>query len=109
MKEELEKLVELQKTDTNIRKLKKAIETADERRAEIEQEFEQHASSIRDIQAIKRESRQNRTRQTGKTDCRYQNIFGTCRQKFKKRAKSKRIRNFAMREADALAKTNCRA
>ena len=51
MKEELEKLVNLQKTDTNIRRLKKAIETADQRRAEIEQEFEQHASSIREIQA----------------------------------------------------------
>jgi uncharacterized protein len=48
---ELEKLVELQKTDTNIRRLKKAIETADERRASIEREFEQHASSIREIQS----------------------------------------------------------
>lgn len=50
MKAELEKLIDLQKTDTNIRRLKKAIETADQRRAEIEQEFEQHASSIREIQ-----------------------------------------------------------
>lgn len=50
MKAELEKLVELQKTDTNIRRLKKAVETAEERRAAIEQEFEQHASSIREIQ-----------------------------------------------------------
>jgi predicted nucleic acid-binding Zn-ribbon protein len=47
---ELEKLVELQKTDNNIRRLKKSVETADERRANIEQEFEQHASSIREIQ-----------------------------------------------------------
>ena len=51
MKSELEKLIELQKTDTNIRKLKKAIESAEQRRASIEQEFEQHASSIREIQA----------------------------------------------------------
>ncbi len=51
MKAELEKLVDLQITDTKIRRLKKAIETADERRASIEQEFEQHASSIREIQA----------------------------------------------------------
>lgn len=50
MKLELEKLVELQKTDTNIRKLKKSIETAEQRRANLEQEFEQHASSIREIQ-----------------------------------------------------------
>ena len=50
MKAELEKLIDLQKTDTNIRRLKKSIETADERRASIEQEFEQHAFSIREIQ-----------------------------------------------------------
>jgi uncharacterized protein len=50
VKAQLEKLVELQITDTNIRKLQKSIETADGRRAEIEQEFEKHASSIREIQ-----------------------------------------------------------
>ena len=41
---------ELQKTDTNLRRLKQALETADERRAAIEQEFEEHAFSIREIQ-----------------------------------------------------------
>jgi predicted nucleic acid-binding Zn-ribbon protein len=50
VKAELEKLIDLQKTDTNIRRLKKLVETADTRRADIEQEFEKHASSIRDIQ-----------------------------------------------------------
>jgi len=50
VKAELEKLIELQLTDSKIRSLRKAIETADERRAAIEQEFEQHASSIREIQ-----------------------------------------------------------
>ncbi len=50
MKLELEKLIELQKTDTNIRRLKKSIETAEQRRASLEQEFEQHASSVREIQ-----------------------------------------------------------
>jgi len=47
---ELDKLIELQLTDTNIRKLKRSIETSVARRAEIEQEFEQHAFSIREIQ-----------------------------------------------------------
>ena len=51
MSSELEKLIKLQKTDTNIRKLKKALESAERRRASIEQEFELHASSIREIQA----------------------------------------------------------
>ena len=47
---ELDKLIELQQTDTNLRRLKKQLETAETRRAEIEQEFEQHAFSIREIQ-----------------------------------------------------------
>ena len=51
MKSELEKLIELQKTDTNIRRLNISIESAEERRASIEQEFERHASSIRGIQS----------------------------------------------------------
>lgn len=50
MKSELGILVELQKTDTRIRELRENIETAEQRRAELEQEFEKHASSIRDIQ-----------------------------------------------------------
>ncbi len=50
MKAELEKLIDLQKTDTNIRRLKKQLDTAEQRRADIEQEFETHASSIREIQ-----------------------------------------------------------
>lgn len=50
MKAELEKLIDLQKTDTNLRRLKKSIDTAESRRASIEQEFEQHAFSIREIQ-----------------------------------------------------------
>jgi predicted nucleic acid-binding Zn-ribbon protein len=50
VKADLDKLVELQKTDTNLRKLKQTLETAENRRAEIEQEFEQHAFSIREIQ-----------------------------------------------------------
>lgn len=47
---ELDKLIDLQKTDTNLRRLKKLLETADERRAAIEQEFEEHAVSIREVQ-----------------------------------------------------------
>jgi len=53
VKAELEKLIDLQKTDTNIRRLEKSIETAVERRASIEQEFEQHAFSIREVQSTR--------------------------------------------------------
>jgi predicted nucleic acid-binding Zn-ribbon protein len=62
VKLELEKLIELQITDTNIRKLKKAIETSDERRAAIEREFEQHASSIREIQTQSESAKSERER-----------------------------------------------
>lgn len=61
MNSELEKLIKLQKTDTKIHHLKKAIETADERRANIEQEFEEHASSIREIQNKRDTARAERT------------------------------------------------
>ena len=50
MKAELEKLIDLQKTDSEIRRLKQSLNTADARRAEIEREFEKHAFSIREIQ-----------------------------------------------------------
>lgn len=60
MKAELEKLIELQLTDSNIRRLKKLIESAESRRAVIEQEFEQHASSIREIQNSRDKARAER-------------------------------------------------
>lgn len=60
MNTELAKLIDLQKTDTNIRRLKQAIETAEKRRASIEQEFDQHASSIRDIQNRREAARAER-------------------------------------------------
>lgn len=61
MKSELSKLVELQKTDTRIRQLKENIETADTRRAGLEQEFEQHASSIREIQDRKTDAQHKKS------------------------------------------------
>lgn len=57
MKSELGTLVELQKTDTRIRQLNENIKTADERRAILEEEFEKHASSIREIQNKRDEAR----------------------------------------------------
>jgi len=50
VKAELEKLVSLQITDTNIRRLKHLLDSAEKRRADLEQEFEKHAFSIREIQ-----------------------------------------------------------
>jgi len=50
VKAELEKLINLQITDSEIRRLKQSLDTAETRRAELEREFEKHAFSIREIQ-----------------------------------------------------------
>ena len=102
MKSELEKLVKLQKTDTNLRKLKKAIETAEERRASIGQEFEQHASSIREIQQ-KRD-----TAQTARTELERQiaenKTYLERANRNLKTAQDQKQYETAMRETDALQK-----
>ncbi len=54
------KLVELQKTDTRIRQLSETIESAEARRAVLEQEFEQHASSIHEIQDKKTDAQKKK-------------------------------------------------
>lgn len=102
MKSELEKLIELQTTDTNIRKLKESIETAKERRASIEQEFEQHAFSIRELQNKRDEARNIRAELenqiiTNKTyiDRANRNLQA---------AKDQKQYETAMRELDALQK-----
>ncbi len=61
MNSELRNLVELQKTDTRIRVLKEDIESIDERRAKLEEEFEKHASSIREIQQNRDDAQSKRT------------------------------------------------
>jgi len=50
VKAELEKLINLQITDSEIRRLRQLLDTAGARRAELEREFEKHAFSIREIQ-----------------------------------------------------------
>ena len=102
MKSELEKLIALQKTDTNIRKLKKAIETAEQRRASIEQEFEQHASSIREIQATRDKA------QAGRTDLERQvaenKTYLERADRNLKGSQNQKEYETAMRETDALQK-----
>lgn len=102
MKSELEKLIVLQKTDTNIRKLKKAIETADERRAGIEQEFERHAFEIRGVQnraeAAKSE-RSNLEKQITEAKASLERANRNL-----KHAQNQKEYEAAMREADVLQK-----
>jgi hypothetical protein len=102
VKSELEKLVELQKTDTNIRKLKKAIETADERRAAIEQEFEQHASSIREIQTRSETAKAERDRLEAQI-AENKNYLERADRNLK-HAQNQKEYETAMRETDALQK-----
>jgi len=102
VKSELEKLIKLQKTDTNIRLLKKAIETAEQRRASIEQEFEQHASSIREIQGRRDKS------QTGRADLEKQiaenKTYLERADRNLKGSQNQKEYETAMRETDALQK-----
>lgn len=50
MKAELEKLIALQNSDTNIKKLKHSLNTVNERRGRLEQEFKARASEILEMQ-----------------------------------------------------------
>lgn len=102
MKEELAKLVDLQITDTNIRRLKKAIETADQRRAEIEQEFEEHASSIREIQG--RRDTANAERAEFERQINENKTYLERADRNLKHAQNQKEYETAMRETDALQK-----
>ena len=99
---ELDKLIELQKTDTNLRRLKQAIETAEARRAAIEHEFEEHAFSIREIQG--RRDALN----SSKTDLERQiaenKTYLERAERNLKHAQNQKEYETAMREMDALQK-----
>jgi predicted nucleic acid-binding Zn-ribbon protein len=62
VKAELEKLIALQKTDTSLRKLKADIEAIPQRRAEIENEFDQRAFEIRELEQTRDGARADRAR-----------------------------------------------
>ena len=102
MNSELEKLIELQKTDSNIRRLKQSVETADERRANIEQEFEQHASSIREIQN-KRDAAKSERAEFDKQIAEQQVYLERANRNLKTAQDQKQYET-AMRETDALQK-----
>lgn len=102
MKEELEKLVDLQVTDTNIRRLKRSIESAQERRASLEQEFEQHAFSIREIQ--KRRDDLNAERALNEAQIAENKTYLERADRNLKHAQNQKEYETAMREIDALQK-----
>jgi predicted nucleic acid-binding Zn-ribbon protein len=62
MKAELEKLIALQNLDTTIRRLEKELEAIPQRRAEIENEFDQRAFQIRALENQRDEAKHNRFR-----------------------------------------------
>jgi uncharacterized protein len=99
---ELDKLIELQKTDTNLRRLKRSLETADERRAAIEQEFEQHASSIREVQN-KRDELNTRRADLEKQIAENKTYLERADRNLK-HAQNQKEYETAMRETDALQK-----
>ncbi|MBX3281799.1 MAG: hypothetical protein KF756_04905 [Acidobacteria bacterium] len=103
MIEELDKLIELQETDTNLRRLKKIIETAEARRAEIEQEFEQHAFSIREIQ--NRRDAINEKRAGHEREIAENKTYLERAERNLKHAQNQKEYETAMREIDALQRS----
>ncbi|HYP53544.1 MAG TPA: C4-type zinc ribbon domain-containing protein [Pyrinomonadaceae bacterium] len=61
MKAELEQLIALQQTDTEIRKLQAELNAIPQRRAEIEKEFDQRASEFKQVESRRDESRARRS------------------------------------------------
>ncbi len=102
MRAELEKLIDLQKTDTNIRRLKQQIETAETRRADIEQEFEQHAFSIREIQG--KRDKLNTERADLEKQIAENKTYLERADRNLKHAQNQKEYETAMRETDALQK-----
>jgi uncharacterized protein len=102
VKAELEKLVDLQRTDTNIRRLKKSIETAEARRASIEQEFEQHAFSIREVQG-RRDTLQTQRAELEKQIAENKTYLERADRNLK-HAQNQKEYETAMRETDAIQK-----
>lgn len=99
---ELDKLIELQKTDTNLRRLKQLLETAATRRAEIEQEFEQHAFSIREIQTRGEDLKAKRVDLEKQID--ENKTYLERAERNLKHAQNSKEYETAMRETDALQK-----
>jgi uncharacterized protein len=62
VKAELQKLIALQNLDTSIRKLEKDQEAIPQRRAEIEEEFDQRAFEIRALESRRDEAKHTRAR-----------------------------------------------
>ncbi|MBX3293428.1 MAG: hypothetical protein KF881_11125 [Acidobacteria bacterium] len=99
---ELDKLIELQRADSNLRRLKDLIDTADERRAAIEQKFEEHAFSIREVQ--NRHSDLKATRATLEKDIAQHKTMLERAERNLKHAQNQREYESAMRETEILQK-----
>lgn len=102
MKAELEKLIELQKTDSEIRRLKQSLETAPARRAKLEREFDKHAFSIREIQD--RRDRLTGERAELENQIASNKTYLERAERNLKHAQNQKEYETAMRETDALQK-----
>jgi len=100
--EDLDKLIELQNTDTNIRRLRKLLDTAGERRAAIENEFNEQASAVRAIQ----DRRQGLTSKRSELEKQIADnkVYLERAERNLKHAQNSKEYETAMREIDALQK-----
>jgi predicted nucleic acid-binding Zn-ribbon protein len=99
---ELDKLIELQRADSNLRRLKNLIDTADERRAAIEQKFEEHAFSIREVQTRHADLKTKRAA-LEKNTADHKTMFERAERNLK-HAQNQREYEAAMRETEILQK-----
>ena len=104
MHTDLGKLVELQQTDTNLRRLKNLIDSAELRRTEIEQEFEKQASAIREIQTRHQDLKTQRS--SLEKQIADNKTYLERADRNLKHAQNQKEYETAMRETDALQKAN---
>jgi predicted nucleic acid-binding Zn-ribbon protein len=102
VKAELAKLIDLLKTDSEIRRLKQSLNSADARRAELEREFEKHAFSIREIQERRDRLRSERA-ELDKHIAENKTYLERAERNLK-HAQNQKEYETAMRETDALQK-----
>jgi len=102
VKAELEQLIALQNTDTNIRRLQADIEAIPQRRAEIEKEFDQRAFEIRALETKRDDARRERARLEAEVEETRANLSRADRNLMS--AQNEHEYTAAIREADAARK-----
>ena len=103
MKAELQELIALQQTDSEIRKLEKELQQIPERRAAIERDFEQRAVEFREIETRRDEARDGRVSAEAELQTTRESLERAERNLMK--SQNEKDYTAAMREREAARKT----